>query len=214
MGKLLNGINGPFSGKVGTAVGVMWKGLPVIRARPHRRTSGFSPLELQQQAKFSLMSGFLGPLIPLLNQTFRPEAAHLTGYNKAFSYNVKNAITGVHPELAIDYPVVLLGRGDLPNALSPSAASLVAGRLDFSWTDNSGKGRALATDQAFAAAYNEELKQWEYSLNLATRSAGTCTMDIKWISGNPLQTYLGFISADGKEITDTVYIGLVSLPVA
>src|SRR6185437_3601150 len=176
MAKLLNGVNGPFSGKLGTAVGVMWKGLPVIRARPRRRTSGFSPGELQQQAKFSLMSGFLGPLIPLLNQSFRPEAAHLTGYNKAFSYNVKNAIKGVHPELAIDYPAVLLGRGDLPNVLSPSAASPVTGRLDFSWTDNSGKGRALATDQAFAAAYNEELKKWEYNLNLAPRSAGSCTM--------------------------------------
>ncbi|MDP4214059.1 MAG: DUF6266 family protein, partial [Bacteroidota bacterium] len=181
MGKLLNGFNGPFSGKMGTGVGVMWRGLPVIRSRPRRRTSGFSPRELEQQAKFALMSKFLRSLIPLLNQSFRPEAAHLTGYNKAFSYNVKNAIAGVYPALALDYPVVLLGRGDLPNVLSPSAASPVTGRLDFSWTDNSGKGRALATDQAFAAAYNEELKKWEYNLNLAPRSAGSCTMDISEI---------------------------------
>jgi len=213
MGKLLNGINGPFSGKVGTAVGDMWKGLPVIRAKPRRRTSGFSPPGITAAGEILAHERIPETLIPLLNQTFRPEAAHLTGYNKAFSYNVKNAITGVHPELAIDYPVVLLGKGDLPNTVSPSATSSVADSLDFNWTDNSGKGRALATDQAFAAAYNEELKQWEYSLNLATRSAGSCTMNIKWISGNPLQTYLGFISADGKEITDTVYTGLVSLPV-
>ena len=31
-----NGINGPFSGKIGPIVGYMWKGRPVMRAMPKK----------------------------------------------------------------------------------------------------------------------------------------------------------------------------------
>lgn len=211
MGKLLNGINGPFSGKVGTVVGTTWRGIPVIRSRPTRRKTGFSPLELQQQAKFSLMNKFLRPLNALLNETFKQVAVQMTGFNKAFSYNVKNAITGLHPDLAVDYTMVLLGRGDLPNAASPSAASSLEGKLDFKWTDNSGKGKALASDKAFVAAYNEELNKWKYSLDAAARRAGSCALDATEFKGKAVHTYIGFISADGKDVTDSLYTGLVNL---
>ncbi len=211
MGKLLNGINGPFSGKVGTVVGTTWRGIPVIRSKPTQRKGGFSALELQQRAKFSLMNKFLRPLNTLLNQTFETVAVQMTGFNKAFSYNVKNAITGLHPQLAVDYPMVLLGRGDLPNAALPSAASSLEGRLDFKWTDNSGKGKAIATDKAFVAAYNEELNKWKYSLDAAARNAGSCALDTTEFKGKAVHTYIGFISADGKDVTDSLYTGLVNL---
>ena len=211
MGKLLNGINGPFSGKVGTVVGTTWRGIPVIRSKPTPRKGGFSPLELQQQAKFSLMNKFLRPLNALLSETFKPVAVQMTGFNKAFSFNVKNAITGLHPGLAVDYPMVLLGRGDLPNAASPTAASSLEGKLDFTWTDNSGKGKTLATDKAFVAAYNEELNKWKFSLDAAVRSAGSCSLDATEFKGKGAHTYIGFISADGKDVTDSLYTGLVNL---
>jgi Family of unknown function (DUF6266) len=211
MGKMRNGINGPFTGKVGPAVGTTWMGKPVLRSLPSRRTKPFSPKELQQQAKFSMMSGFLQPVISLLNVTFKQAAVQMTGFNKGFSYNVKNAISGIHPELKIDFNMVLLGRGDLPNVESPAVASPSAGNLEFTWTDNSGKGKALATDKAFAAAYCEEMKKWIYRVDLAERSAGVCTLDVTRINGKALHTYLGFISANGKDVTDTVFTGLVNV---
>jgi len=211
MGKMRNGINGPFTGKVGPAVGTTWMGKPVLRSMPSSRTKPFSPKELQQQAKFSMMSGFLQPVISLLNVTFKAVAVGMTGFNKGFSYNVKNAISGIHPELRIDYNMVLLGRGELPNVVSPEVVSPSIGKLEFRWTDNSGKGKALATDKAFAAAYCEELKDWEYRLDLAARSDGICVLDLTQFSGKAVQTYIGFISANGKEVTDTVFTGLVNM---
>ena len=103
------------------------------------------------------------------------------------------------------------GRGDLPNVASAGVVSPSAGKLEFSWTDNSGKGNALATDKAFVAAYCEELKDWEYRLDLAARSAGTCTLDITPFSGKDVQTYFGFVSANGKDVTDTIFTGLVTV---
>ena len=95
------GITGPFIGKVGPVVGYVSRGKPIMRGRPKLiKSRKLSTLQLQQHAKFSLMNKFLGPIIPFLNETKKTVDIDLTGYNKAFSYNVKNAITGAYPDLA------------------------------------------------------------------------------------------------------------------
>jgi hypothetical protein len=210
MAKLYQGINGPFSGKVGTVVGYLYKGMPVMRARPNR-TKPFTPRELNQQARFRLMNKFLRPLNDLLNTTFAHLAVRMTGFNKAFSYNVKNAISGVNPDLAIDYGMVLLSRGDLPGAESPAVESPSPAVLEFIWTDNSGKGQALASDKAFVAIYHEESGLWKYQLDIATRNAAKYTWVLTERIGSPVQTYIGFISEDRKDASDSVYAGLVNL---
>jgi hypothetical protein len=211
MGKLISGINGPFSGKVGTAVGYMWKGKAVIRSLPSKRRGPLSPLQLQQHAKFALMNKFLNRLLRLLNITFNPVAVQMTGFNKAFSYNVKNAITGTYPDLVINYPMVLLGRGDLPNATLPSAASISEGELVFNWTDNTGTGQARETDKLYVAAYCEERNNWKSSVTETTRNAGTFTLKVDLFKGKPVQTYLGFITSDGKDVSDSAYTGEVQI---
>ncbi len=206
MGKIKDGITGPFSGKVGPVVGATWRGIPVMRSLPKKRTKPYSPKEIQQQAKFALISGFLGPVIPLVHQTFIPATPKQTGYNLAFSYNVKNAITGVHPDLKIDFSMVLLGRGDLPNANSPTVSSSSPGKVDFIWTDNSGKGIALPTDQGLRGGLPRRTESVDpHAVDLAPRSAGACTIDAqRFHRQSPLQTSIGFISADKKNVSDTV----------
>ena len=211
MAKLLNGINGPISGKVGAVVGYTWKGKAVIRSLPKKRTRPLSPLQLQQHAKFALMNKFLNPLLSLLNITFSPVAVQMSGFSKAFSFNVKNAITGTYPALTINYPMVLLGRGDLPNAASPSALSLHEGELILTWVDNSGTGQSRATDKLYMAAYCEEYNSWIANVIETTRSAGTYSLKLDLFKGKPVQTYFGFITADGKDVSDSVYTGEVQI---
>jgi hypothetical protein len=213
MGKLLQGVNGPFSGKVGTAVGYMWKDVPVIRARPRRRRKPFSEKELNQQARFALMNEFLAPVKDLLNISFAHLAYRMTGFNKGFSYNVKAAILGIRPDLSIDYPTVLLSRGDLTKAESTAVLFSEPGLLQFTWTDNSGKGKASGTDKVFVAVYNAETGYWQNKLDLATRADSKC--ELKFLSEHytrkPLHVYLGFMAADGKDASDSVYLGPVDL---
>jgi hypothetical protein len=211
MAKLSQGINGPFFGKVGTVVGYTWKGIPVMRGIPKTRTKPFTEKELNQQAKFRLMNQFLKPAQNLLNVTFAHLAVQMSPFNKAFSYNIKNAITGFHPGLAIDYSMVLISRGDLPNAESTAVHSPSAGLLQFTWTDNSGKGKAMGTDKAFVAIYQEESSSWEYQLDIATRSQGKCEMVMKNFPDKSVQSFIGFISADGKDTSDSVCIGLANV---
>jgi hypothetical protein len=212
MAILLNGPNGPFSGTLGTGVGYVWKGKAVVRSRPPRNRVCNSPLQIQQQAKFALMHKFLKHTLPLVNITFNNLAFQMTGFNKAFSYNVKNAITGVYPDLTIDYSMVLLGRGDLPNVEMPVTLLSSEGKLIFNWMDNSGKGNAKMTDKAFVAVYCKEEKDgWVYKLDLVTRNIGSCSIDVSRFAGKEMQTYLGFITQDKKDVTDTLYTGPVKL---
>ena len=211
MGKLLQGINGPFSGKVGPVVGYMLNNQAVIRSLPGRSKKPLTPKQLHQRKKFALMNDFLGQLTFLLNITYANVAVNMTGSNKAFSYNVMNAIRGFYPDISIDYNMVKLGRGDLPNVESANTNPLPDGKLEFTWTDNSGTGKAKATDKAFAAVYNEELNNWEYDLNLSTRGAGRCVIDVPLLKGKPVHGYLGFITEDGKDVTDTLYSGEINL---
>jgi len=219
MGKLLKGANGPFSGKVGTVVGYMWGDVAVIRARPKRRRKPFSDKELNQQARFALMNQFLIPVKDLLNISFAHLAYRMNGFNKGFSYNVKTAILGIRPNLSIDYPRVLLSRGDLTKPESVVITPLSPTTLQFTWTDNSGTGKALRTDRLFVAVFIPRKNYWFYKMNVATREAGNYILDITQLTrdisvfyGKPLQSYIGFVAEDGKDASDSVYTGQVELP--
>jgi hypothetical protein len=218
MGKLLKGANGPFSGKVGTVVGYMWGDLAVIRARPKTRRKAFSDKELNQQARFALMNQFLIPVKDLLNISFAHLAYRMNGFNKGFSYNVKAAILGFSPDLSIDYPRVLVSRGDLTKPESLAVTWPSPTTLQFKWIDNTGTGKALKTDQLFIAVFIPEKNYWFYKLNVATREAGNYLLDIMLLTkdisvfyGKQLQSYVGFVAEDGKDASDSVYTGPVEL---
>jgi len=202
------GITGPFIGKVGAVVGYVSRGKAIMRGRPDiSKSRKPSLLQRQQHAKFSLINKFLGPIIPFLNETKKTVDIDLTGYNKAFSYNVKNAIAGTFPDLIIDYSMVLLSRGDLPNVRSAEAELLSPGQITCKWTDNSGTGLTRPDDKAFLAVYCPEINQWIYELNLTPRSAGSHIFNVALFSGRTVQIYLGFLSSDEKEVSDSLYVG-------
>jgi Family of unknown function (DUF6266) len=212
MGTFEKGFLGGFSGKVGTAVGSTWKNLNVLRSRPPRKRKGqATDAQLQRQAKFSLITNFLRPLTDLLNVTYNKSAnAEMSGYNKAFSVN-SEFVAGVYPAFTVDFPKILLSKGSLPNATLPAATAGAAGKLNFTWTDNSGVNSALISDLAFVAAYNEELNHWIFVMKAAARNAGTYLLDVTAFSGKPVQTYIGFMSADKKKVSQSQFTGLVNI---
>jgi hypothetical protein len=212
MATITQGITGPFIGKVGPVVGYISRGKAIMRSRPKViKSREPSLLQHQQHAKFSLMNRFLKPIIPFLNKTKKTVDIDLTGYNKAFSYNVKNAIAGTYPDLMIDYNMVLLTRGDLPNVKSAQTESMSSGQIAFHWTDNSGTGLARFDDKSFVAVYCKDLNDWIYGLDLAERSAGSYLLDVAKFSGQTVQAYIGFLSSDGKEVSDSLHVGQLQI---
>lgn len=207
MGRINKGILGGFSGTVGTVVGGNWKGIDYMRSQGTRKSNSFTQAQLEQQVKFKVMIDFIRTMMGLVMITFRNYAIKMTGYNNAVSYNLKNAITGSYPNYTIDFSEVLISRGDLPNVIAPAATAEPGSNVKFSWTDNSGTGKAKPTDKAVLAIYCPAHNMTIYTTGSALRSAATETVDASSFSGELVHTYIGFISDDGKDIANSIYTG-------
>jgi hypothetical protein len=206
MGRIEKGILGGFSGTVGTVVGGTWKGIAYMRSKKTSKTTSFSPLQLDQQARFSTTIKFLQPMTSLLSLSFREYAVKMTGFNNAMSYTMKNAITGTYPSYEVNYSTALVSRGDLPNAIAP-AATTTGSEVFYTWTPNVGIGKAAATDKAILAVYCPARQQCIYTTIGADRSTGAATINVAPFSGEVVHTYIGFIAANGKDMSNSFYTG-------
>lgn len=209
MGTYDKGILGGFRGKIGTVVGSKWKGIEYMKSKMGKRTKAASPAQLEQQAKFAMLIRFVTSIGKLLMKTFGGFAVNKTGTNSAFAYNFENAIIGIYPDFSLDYAKVLISKGQLHNANNVTATAAGGGIVQFNWIDNSGVAMANATDRSVLVAYCPELKRAVYIENGAARNAGTSTLNAGIFTGKTVETWVGFISADGTEVATSVYTGPV-----
>jgi len=101
----------------------------------------------------------------------------------------------------------LVSRGDLPNALGPTATMGAGGILTYSWTDNSGVGIAKADDEAILVAYCPELKRAVYTTTGGRRDSLTGDLNVAAFSGKQVETYIAFISAVGNRTSISYFTG-------
>jgi hypothetical protein len=211
MGIINKGILGPVSGTVGTVIGGSWKGISYLRSQPTSTRTSFTIKQLEQQAKFALTIKFLQTMTPLLSVSFRDYAVKMSGFNNAMRYTLLNAVTGGYPTYEIDYSTALVSRGDLPNASSPTASSGTSGTVDFNWVNNSGMGKAQPTDNSVLVVYSPDRNQCIYTTAGAARSTGSAALSVPAFKGLNVETFIGFLSADGKYIASSVYTGQVTV---
>lgn len=101
-------------------------------------------------------------------------------------------------------------RGALPNATAP-AVSISGSNVNFTWTSNAGTGSAKATDKAVLVAYCEDMRSAVYTTTGTDRSTGSDSLDVSNFSGKKVQTYIGFISEDGKLLANSIYTGELTI---
>lgn len=212
MGTISKGILGGFSGTVGTVVGGRWKGIDYIRSKSGSRRSASSPKQKVQQARFKLVNSFLQTMAELVKIGFLDFAIGQTGRNHALSYNLENAVTGIYPNLALDFSQVLVTRGSkLPNVANPTATAAGVGAVGFNWQDNSGSGKAGPNDKAILVVYCPALRKTEYTTAGPVRSAGSGSISIPEFSGQQVHTWLSFIAENEKDVATSIYTGMLSV---
>jgi hypothetical protein len=191
-------------------VGGNWKGIDYMRSRSAKRSGNFTQTQVEQHAKFKLIISFLETITGLVRVSFKDYAVKMTGFNNAMGYNLQNGISGVYPAFTLNFSTILVSRGGLPNAIAPSAVAN-GNNINFSWTDNSGTGDAASTDKAILVVYCDSLKAAIYTTAGPDRSAGAGSLNATNFSGKTVETYVGFISEDGKMIANSFYTGQITL---
>lgn len=211
MGIIKQGILGGFSGKVGNVVGASWKGIDYIRSLPSSVSNPRTPGQVKQRTKFSMVQSFLTSMIPVIRIGFKNYASKQSAFNAATSYNVLNGVIGEGSDLELDYPNLLISRGSLVSAPSPSV-SLNLNDIIVEW-DNSISGNASRTDDVILLIHNKTKGESKYDINMFIRSTGEASTAIpaNW-NGDTLECYFVFVSEDGKQVSNSVYAGSVDAP--
>ena len=212
MGTYNKGILGAFSGKVGPVVGATWRGKEVMRSLPKKSNRLATTFQQQQRSKFTMTTEFLGGVQPVIKRYFGSDSGLKTRRNQAMSYLMKEAIVFNDPNYEWDYTKILISKGDL---LGINNGAVIAGtgqNLDFSWTDNSGQGEAMATDKLVVVVYEPTSKATVYSLNAGSRSSGSATLELpNFLSGLEVQVWATFVSSNDALYATSLYLGAVTV---
>lgn len=210
MGTYNKGILGAFSGKVGPVVGATWRGKDVMRSLPKKGNRLATEFQQAQRSKFAMTTEFLSGVQPVIKRYFGNDTGLKTRRNQAMSYLMKEAIVFNDPNYEWDYTKVLISKGDL---LGINNGAVIAGtgqNLDFSWTDNSGQGEAMATDKLVVVVYEPTSKATVYSLNAASRDDESATVQLpSFLSGLEVQVWATFVSSNDKLAATSIYLGAV-----
>lgn len=208
MGTISQGITGGFSGKVGTVIGSSWNGMDIMRGLPTQMVNPRTERQQNQRAKVALIVQFLSPLKEILREGFKKRGQRMSAFNAAMSYNLTHAVTGISPDVEIDYSKVMLSQGILPAALNPEVISPAPGQVEFTWEDNSSELGAMPGDRAVLVVIDPERGKvvTEMGGNLRSQGSQVVTL-LPGFEGVEVQCYIAFQNASQTVISDSSWAG-------
>jgi hypothetical protein len=214
MGKFLKGILGGFSGKIGNVIGAVWRGVDYMRSLPRKSSKPATEAQLIPRLKMKVVVGFLRSINDLIKIGYQSYKGKQTPMNAAVAFHIDKAITGVYPNLNINFPKVVFSKGRLLRPSAPGVESVTPAKIKFEWLNNApatGSSTA-ATDMATLLLYNPVKEQFVTAEGVAARSALTFTLDVpaEWI-GDDVHAWMSFVGVNRKEVSDSVYVGTTAV---
>lgn len=202
MARFNNGINGPFSGMVGSVVGYVRHGQAYMRSRPKKFSKPSTQLQLNNQQALKSAQAWLKPITPFVRVTFKNYNPRQHGFGNALSYMKLNALT---EDFMVDPARVQVSWGDLPEPVLAAVSQEESGFLDFTW-DKTGDNK----DHVLLLAYTGGT-DCVTELCGAKRSAGRETLDCTFLRGKEAEIYIAFINESRDRCSNSVYLGPVKI---
>ncbi len=206
------GILGGFSGKVGNVVGSRWRGKNIMRSLPQRGSYAPTARQEEQREKFKTVIGFLSPIVEILSLYFGSPQGDKSRSNLATSYHLKNAVVSTPLGMVMDYPKVLISKGELRGLDGGTLAAAANRVLNFTWQDNSGQGKATATDSFMVVVYAPELNLFYTNVAVATRDATTATVTLPdFMTGFEVEVWASFHKPGTNFAAMSTYMGAITV---
>lgn len=220
MGTSNQGIHGGFTGRVGNIVGSQLRGKQVLRIRPASVSNPNTDKQRNQRERFGMVNRFLSSQGALVKIGFHSFAgSRQSAFNAAASYNLKNAIIGDFPEVALSMTDLRLSKGNLPGLSGLTPAFAAPDVLTLQWTDNSNRLLASQTDVLMVGLFDAAKSEGLAFINEANRADGTVSLEIpeEWL-GRSIDVFAFFLAVSGMggiagkdQVSDSVYGGHVLL---
>ncbi|MCS3800859.1 DUF6266 family protein [Niastella sp. OAS944] len=159
---------------------------------------------LMQKEKLLKAVAFVKALNPLLYITYRFTCEKMS-FHKCAMRHVLNWISGNPPNMVINYSKILVASGNRFNT-DRAAAKPVGDTILFKW-ENDLIPKDYATDKAVLVAYCEALNKCIFTTMGPPRTARKAQLPVAEFRGRAVHTWLSFITADGKQVADSIYTG-------
>ena len=207
------GILGAVTGKITPVTGYVHTRQNILRTRTSKVKYKHTALRTEQLEKIKLCNRFTNAFTGtgFFNKSFPAYGTTGNGYNRAMSALLNQAVKGVYPEIHLYYPHVLISKGKLLPGEHAAATTMHDGNIYFSFTDNSNTRTATATDKIILVAYAEALGQAVFSLHAGFRKDCEAVLQTASFKGYAVETWIGFLSNDETNVSNSVYTGRLQL---
>jgi hypothetical protein len=199
-----------FVGRIGDEV-IYWLNGQLVKRKIGKSYKKPTLSQLAVRQCTGVINKFLDPILDFIDIGFELEAkrASLNQHNVATSYNRNNAIKGEYPNQVIDYTNALVTMGSMPIAADAVVLPSDEG-LAFTWDTELVKGMRK-NDQVMVMAYFPEQQEARFIVNGAYRETGKQILKLPvYKTPRTVETYLSFISANHKSISNSTYTGKIS----
>ncbi|MEJ7557426.1 MAG: DUF6266 family protein [Pedobacter sp.] len=213
MGILKHGPNGHLSGRVGKIVYYNLNGQNVSR-EIGVKTKDWSSAQIGVRSKTSVSSKLFTHFKPFFNVGFSivTKDTTMNPFNMMVKINRPKMWTG--DDLIVDYSKLELSRGVLQPGENLQA-SATNQTIDFAWEAKDKMPWPESTDLAMMIAYFPEKERVVVKIGGNARNSGGDQLQLPpSLKGLHAETYIGFVAADRKQVSDSTYLGSLEIPIA
>lgn len=212
MAEFYQGVNGAFSGKVGSVIGSNWRDIDYMRGLSKRTNKQASAKQLAVRARFTLLSQFLLLIKKAIERGYSQQySGRATVFNLAVRAN-QGALKGTDLEPELDYSKIILSKGlTLPKPFGCKITDGIPGSVTVSWQVFGSAPAEQMDDKATIVLCCPEHQEAIVSMDQFVRRVGTADLEIpsNW-SNTTVHAYV-FMTAENGESSATAFAG--SLPV-
>ena len=199
MGKIIGGILGNFSGKVGNVVGGSWKGIGTLRAYNPVVSNPRTNAQVNNRDRFSIITAMASDLLStVIKPCWDRFAVQMSGYNYFCSVN-RNCIDGAKEFSFGDFK---LTTGKMLSITS-LAHSMVGSDHKFSFSTACTDKFQQPTDLLFYAVIDDKGVVVTSGGGTIARSVGSLTVkaaDIDGYAVGTLAIFVSFMRTDGSVV--------------
>ncbi|MGY0036430.1 DUF6266 family protein [Pedobacter sp. NJ-S-72] len=193
------------------------KDMYVGKSLPKPSSKKASVPQLDQQIRFKMMIKFMRSFKPELPFSYQRTPKNTTAMNLAMQYNLSNAITGVYPNYVLDYANIKLSEPyerdtQIDNGLDILATALPGRKIKLTWKPDEliNNPGTKPTDKAYVYFYHPG-KQMFFNPIRPERSKLTLDISLPSIFVGELHGWVFFLSEDRKLVSDTQYLGKLTI---
>ena len=207
MAVYMQGILGPFSGRVGNVVGcICTKRSSYMRSLPMSYHDAKTDAQLRNRARMRETMAFLSVAKAFVNHTLKGLAVRQTEMNVATGWNFHKVDMEEDGSRAkMRYRELRLSKG-LRSGLEGAMLLRGSEGLMLVWEERVTSGMAEGSDSVHVLVYNETRHEARVRLEAVRRIAGEYRLDVphRWLEER-LHVYVAVSDEDGKMFSDSQY---------